>query len=324
MLVDFEKWHGCRNDFMLIKLSLDNTLIHSLQKAAPKLCSRDGSGVGADGIIAIAFAPSNDSLDPDAVFIINSDGSLAGNCGNGLRCAAMSLYQESLRLNPEHPQSHFEFPIFSSLASGALTADSEAAHRVSAEIISPAEGNVPLAALAMGRPAVNEAWPQYEEAKATLSEVAKQQDLPWLLADFGAGDIGNPHVVVFTELEHLSHSIAVGTAMQSFAGGINAHLVSERPATDIELREGHRFLAAAIDMTYEMKIFERGAGETPACGSGACMVAAIALADDLADRSQWLRVVMPGGAVYLQQESPDDPVRMAGPAEVVYRGVFSL
>lgn len=323
MLIDFEKWHGCRNDFLLVKLAHDDTLIHSLQKAAPRLCTRDGSGIGADGIIALAYAPSSgsseSSLDPDAVYIINSDGSLAANCGNGLRCAAMSLYFEAQQRGLTDEQPHFSFPIVNELGKPSC-------HTVAADIISPAEGSTPLVALMMGVPEVGEDWPQFGEARDTVHKAAERLDLPWLTQSFGAGSIGNPHIVVWTEEENLRYFEQVGAELQAFDGGagINAHLAAERPATTDERREGQRLLGAAIDSSFEIKIYERGAGVTPACGSGACMVAAIAWSSDLEDRSQWLRVVMPGGTVYLQQPAKDEPVRMAGPAEVVFRGVLNL
>lgn len=312
MLIDFEKWHGCRNDFLLVKLSLDDTIIHSLQKAAPRLCTRDGSGIGADGIIAIGYERSNSGLDPDGIYIINSDGSLAANCGNGLRCAAMSLYLQS-----GGKTEHFDFKIYDDLKT-------DAPHLVTAEILRPAEGRTPLVALGMGVPEVNSGWPAFPDAKAALESLAKERQWPWLIEEFGAGSIGNPHIVVFTDEANLGHWQEVGQSLQSFGNGINVHLVAERPATAEEKQEGHRYLGKGIDMSYDMRIYERGAGVTPACGSGACMVAAIALSHDLGDRSQWLRVVMQGGAVYLHQPAADEPVRMAGPADVVFRGVFDL
>lgn len=312
MLIDFEKWHGCRNDFLLVKLTRDDTLLGSLRRAAPALCLRDGSGVGADGIIAIVYDEGNEGLDPAGVFIINSDGSLAANCGNGLRCAAMSLFLQS-----GESRRHFDFKVFDDLKANQP-------HIVAAEILAPAEGRTPLVALAMGVPTLGEAWPLYGEAKSALEKLAADTKQPWLTATWGGGEIGNPHVVMPCEVEQLSSLVQVGQSLQSVGDGLNVHLVAEREATADEKREGHRFLGRGIGTSYEMKTFERGAGETAACGSGACMVAAIALSQGLEERQEWLRVVMPGGAVYLHQPAADEPVLLAGPATVVFRGVFDL
>ena len=95
MIVDFEKWHGCRNDFLVIWSTHNeaNYLLGSLQRQASALCSRKGEGVGADGLL-ILLTESRADLKPDKLVIINADGSLASNCGNGLRCAALSVYKK--------------------------------------------------------------------------------------------------------------------------------------------------------------------------------------------------------------------------------------
>lgn len=312
MLIDFEKWHGCHNDFLLVKLTRDDTLVGSLRRAAPALCRRDGSGVGADGIIAIVYDEGSEGLDPTGIFIINSDGSLAANCGNGLRCVAMSLFLQS-----GESRRHFDFKVFDDLKS-------DQPHIVAAEILAPAEGRTPLVALAMGVPTIGEAWPLYGEAKAALEKLATGGNRPWLTASWGGGEIGNPHVVIPCETELLGTFVAIGQSLQSVGDGLNVHLVAERQATEKEKQEGHRYLGRGIGTSYEMKTYERGAGETAACGSGACLVAAIALSQGLEERNDWLRVVMPGGAVYLHQPAADEPVLLAGPASVVFRGVFDL
>src|SRR5690606_29206086 len=96
--ISFEKWHGCRNDFIVLRMrqtSADEVL-PSLVKAAPRLCSRDGSGIGADGILVLHEGPG-DPLRPVELSIVNSDGSLARNCGNGLRCAGASIVRQAMQ-----------------------------------------------------------------------------------------------------------------------------------------------------------------------------------------------------------------------------------
>ena len=82
MEFQFEKWHGCQNDFLVI-LTKKPEDTQTLRDNANHICSKNGTGVGADGILAITQHSKNTKLS-----IINKDGSLAGNCGNGLRCAA--------------------------------------------------------------------------------------------------------------------------------------------------------------------------------------------------------------------------------------------
>ena len=80
MLVPFEKWHGCKNDFIVVWLEPQaKEVFQSLQKRASQICARDGAGVGADGILVLHQDSRND-LQPATMTIINKDGSLAANC----------------------------------------------------------------------------------------------------------------------------------------------------------------------------------------------------------------------------------------------------
>ena len=98
MFIEMEKWHGAKNDFLVtwILTTDRDMLVPTFERLAPKLCARDGSGVAADGILVLV-ASSSKSPHPNELVIINSDGSQAKNCGNGLRCAAMSARKRALR-----------------------------------------------------------------------------------------------------------------------------------------------------------------------------------------------------------------------------------
>ena len=95
MEIHFEKWHGCHNDFIIIHNSCEqkNNILPSLQKAAKYLCSHSGDGIGADGILLLCHQQKDNTANTELV-IINKDGSLADNCGNGLRCAAASIFNK--------------------------------------------------------------------------------------------------------------------------------------------------------------------------------------------------------------------------------------
>ena len=91
MYKDFEKWHGCHNDFVIIYSSAHEVemIKTELIKLAPRLCSKSGNGIGADGILLLQTKLPDDPL-AEKLTIINSDGSIALNCGNGIRVAALS------------------------------------------------------------------------------------------------------------------------------------------------------------------------------------------------------------------------------------------
>ena len=111
MIVPFEKWHGCKNNFIIIISSTNQTyLVPSLQRKAKKICTQDGSSIGADGIIVLDYIESlSFNFAPKKISIINKDGSLAKNCGNGLRCAALAAYKRAKDQNQDaHIPDTFE------------------------------------------------------------------------------------------------------------------------------------------------------------------------------------------------------------------------
>ena len=85
MHLQFEKWVACGNDFILVYMNQYQEL---LVKKAKELCVRGPKGIGADGVLILS---GYDKGMPDTLTIVNADGSIAKNCGNGLRCAAQSL-----------------------------------------------------------------------------------------------------------------------------------------------------------------------------------------------------------------------------------------
>src|SRR5205809_607514 len=112
MFLDFEKWHGARNDFIVVWISdADGEIVEgSLKRQAIALCDRR-SGVGADGIL-ILRGKKREDLTPDRLAIVNSDGSLAANCGNGLRVAALSVLKRHRELgNPKELPEAVSFRI---------------------------------------------------------------------------------------------------------------------------------------------------------------------------------------------------------------------
>lgn len=126
--------------------------------------------------------------------------------------------------------------------------------------------------------------------------------------------MGNLHAVAFTDspvqevpLERVVH--IVGSRRDLFPNGVNVEVAH------VDNAGGPLFA----------RVFERGCGETEACGSGAC---AIAVAYRLRYHSRWpnrpVQVCMPGGRLFIEWDGPDHPVFMTGPAERVFEGDFEI
>lgn len=305
MKLSFEKWHGCQNDFIVVWLNpSEHSLISSLQKRAPELCSKKGDGVGADGILVLSRQRVGEKL-PNELTIINSDGSLAENCGNGLRCAALSVAKQ---FNDEELDFDLEDSVELRVSD----------HTYSCRFLGSQLPSLPTGT-----------WPH----------VVIEMQLPLLGADLGWGEqfiqgaelhndyalcsLGNPHLVYFNQdlsrkQELLFH--AENLQKSQTIDGINVHFTSPIEPTAAIQKSAKTILGSAIEDAFEVLVYERGVGPTPACGSGACSVVATACMRHDASYGHWVSVTMPGGTVFVKQEDVESPVLLAGPAEFVFSG----
>jgi len=316
MELEFEKWHGNKNDFILTWFPHDKVTFESLRRQAAALCTRDGSGIGADGILVLHTKTSRD-ITPVQVSIINSDGSLAETCGNGIRCVSLSILSKHLDQSPkvEIPDG-LDLALKSTRASVRFLSDKKAI----------SESHLPLVAVDMGLPTINEDNADYAGAKAFVTKISRDLGMPALLKDWSLVSVGNRHLIF--SLDEVSPELIrkLGPIFQisELWDGINVHIIRSKAISESDRRQSAQALGQPMDELYEAYVWERGAGETQACGSGACAIAASIWASGLTDRSQWLGVDMPGGRLYIKQPSNDDHITMAGPAKLAFRGKVTI
>lgn len=305
MLLSFEKWHGCLNDFVVVWISdQDGDVVEgSLKRQGKAWCDRH-AGIGADGVLVLRTKKRGD-LTPYKLTIVNSDGSIAKNCGNGIRCAALSV----LKMHREKgdPKALPEL------------VELEVEGEVLTARFMRAQGAYPLVCVEMGVPKLGAAvsW------KADAEKEAKRLGT---FAEVGVCEIGNPHLVLTTDDATRELVLKVGPALQKtpLADGVNVHLVKPLELSDKDQARAGAELGHRLSEGYRVFVWERGAGETMACGSGAAAVGALALATGLVERDEWIAVDMPGGRLYVKHESPDAPVLLAGPGAFVFEGKVSL
>lgn len=121
---------------------------------------------------------------------------------------------------------------------------------------------------------------------------------------FTTVSLGNPHAVVAVDDVASAPVALVGPALQPhFRAGVNVGFAARRAADEIALR-----------------VYERGAGETLACGTGACAAAVVALRDDPADGE--VAVSLPGGRLVVRWAGEGEPVWLSGPAQRVFEGII--
>ena len=312
MELPFEKWHGNKNDFILCWFPHDQLTFAALCRQAQTLCNRDGSGIGADGILVLHQQHERDLL-PHKLSIINSDGSIAQTCGNGIRCAALSILQH-------HQQADRKVDLPEGLI---LQLESSSAHcRFLGRLETVRTGTLPLVAVDMGDPIIDSANSDYTAVKAFVAAKAQALALPELLKDWHLVSLSNRHLVFFLDSIHPHLIRKIGPLMQASElwDGINVHICAAKSLLDLDRSQTAQSLSRPIEELYDVLIWERGAGETQACGSGAAAIGAAAFSTHLVGRNNWLGIDMPGGRLFVRQETAKDPVSLAGPGQLVYRG----
>lgn len=280
MPLPFTKMHGLGNDYVYI-----NAFEHSVANAATlaRRVSDRHRGVGADGLILIAppTAPGAHAR----MEMYNSDGSRGKMCGNGVRCVAKFVYDQSLaRVNPLRIQTD------AGVLEISLTFD--------------ARGCVALARVDMGEPILE---PQrIPVALGGERVVATPIPLADRMLTVTCVSMGNPHAVIFVDdLKRVPLS-DWGPKLERhplFPQRINAHFVQ------VLQRERVR-----------MFTWERGAGATQACGSGAAAVCVAGVLNQRTERQ--ISALLPGGELTLEWDAGSNHVFKTGPATMVFSGML--
>jgi diaminopimelate epimerase len=269
--------HGAGNDFVLLDWRGSSRQLDAGQAA---LIADRRRGVGCDQILILRTATLPDCL--AAYEIRNTDGSPAGQCGNGARCIALYLQMQ-----------------------GAGAAQFQ--------LQSPA-GPIAVTACDDGEFELDMGLPRFAAAEVPITLATEdghetgfyQLDSPCGLLRFGAASMGNPHALLQVADIDKAEVAAVGNFLgkhEIFPEGCNIGFAQVLDRRNIRLR-----------------VFERGAGETLACGSGACAAVAILLSAGQVDDE--VKVSLPGGILVIKWDASGQGVRMKGPATHVFSGTL--
>jgi diaminopimelate epimerase len=143
---------------------------------------------------------------------------------------------------------------------------------------------------------------------ADREEASYRIDLPGGPVDFGAVSIGNPHAVIRVRSVDDAPVDSVGPAMENHAR--------------FPRRVNVGFLEIVAPDHVRLRVFERGVGETQACGTGAC--AAVAVARRHGPLAEEVRVDLPGGRLIVQWPGPGESIWLTGPAETAFEGTVDV
>ncbi len=280
----FTKMHGAGNDYVYIDALGTPTSIEldsiDLPDLARKISDRH-FGVGGDGLIAILPSANADFR----MRMFNADSSEAQMCGNGTRCVAKYLYDKGFTKKQE------------------IRLETLAGIKILHLHI---EGNeVKSVTVDMGRVEMHrEAIPVEGDAGSVMiDEKIKVDDKEFEITAVG---MGNPHGVIFVNelADRLIHHY--GRLLEV------ASIWPER--ANIE------FVKVLSPTKLQMRVWERGSGETLACGTGACASLVAAFTKGLSDTEADLELL--GGTLHVKYDKENGHVYMTGPAQTVAEGIY--
>ncbi|MEM6501094.1 MAG: diaminopimelate epimerase [Cyanobacteria bacterium P01_C01_bin.89] len=284
--IQFAKYHGLGNDFILVDNRHQSELILSPETAA-QWCDRH-FGIGADGVIFV-LPPTDDPRTSDTDYtmrIINSDGSEPEMCGNGIRCYAK--FVAALESLPENAEKLYRIHTLAGLIQPKIRPDGQVTVDMGEPILSAEK--VPTTLAAAGEKAI--------DMPLTVDGVTR---------NFTAVSMGNPHAITFVDDVDSIALETVGPPLET-----NAVFPQK---TNVE------FIQVLGRDRLKMRVWERGAGITLACGTGACASLVAGVLNDQCDRCA--TVELPGGPLDIEWSSTDNHLYMTGPAALVFTGTHS-
>jgi len=286
MKINFVKMHGLGNDFILIDC-INKSLGDSsfLSYLAKKLCDRN-FGIGADGLILILPSSKADLR----MRIFNYDGSEAQMCGNGIRCFAKYVYENKL------------------VSKNKFTVETLAG------IITPELIFQDLKDKKVLRVKVDMGTPKLRRREIPMTG----EDTPTLVDEtlkinseqtfkVTCVSMGNPHCIVFVDDVQSIQIDEIGPKIE------NHPFFPEK--TNAE------FIQIINNKELNFRVWERGVGETLACGTGACAALVAAVLNKKTDQEATIH--LPGGDLDIRW-ADNKHIYMTGPAELVFKGKMEI
>ena len=282
----FTKMHGCGNDYIYVDGSKEKVR----EKDKPELVRRLSDrhfGIGGDGVIFI-----NPSEEADfEMEMYNMDGTRAEMCGNGIRCVAKFVYDKGL----------------TDKTSISIVSCGKVKHLE----LSVEDGKVSAIKVNMGQPIL-----KAEEIPVTIENndgFMIKDDGAVISAPIEVGgqnykmtcvSMGNPHAVVFVDDVSSLELEKIGPLFENHA------CFPRRITTE--------FVKVLDRENIEMRVWERGTGETLACGTGACASVVASVLNGLTQEQVTVKLL--GGNLQIRWDREEDLVYMTGPAATVFEG----
>ena len=239
-------------------------------------------GIGSDGLILICKSEKADFK----MRMFNSDGSEAEMCGNGIRCVGKFVYDKGLTQKTE------------------VTIETLAGIKILQ--LNVKNGKVETVKVDMGEPILEpKEIPVISEEKPVKNLNLKAEDKEFV---FTCVSMGNPHAITIVDNTKEFDVEKYGKVLEVDKAFPNK--------TNVE------FIQIVDKNHVKMRVWERGAGETLACGTGACGTAVACYLNGMTERN--VEVELLGGKLYIEWNEKDNHIYMTGPAVTVFEGILEI
>lgn len=285
----FTKMHGCGNDYIYVNGFTEQIPPEKKPKLVRALSDRH-FGIGGDGVIFI-----NPSTEAEfEMEMYNADGSRSQMCGNGIRCVAKFVYDKGLT-----DSEHISIISGGSVKYLDLTVERD-------ELIPGDRGQVTKVRVNMGAPVLVPALiPVKAEGEMAVDEPILVDGREYRMT---CVSMGNPHAVIFTDGVKELDLPQIGPSFE------NHERFPERVNTE--------FVEVLDESNVFMRVWERGTGETLACGTGCCATAVACILNGLTGNHVTVRLL--GGELEIEWNREENLVYMTGPAVTVFEGEVQI
>lgn len=282
-MLNFIKMHGLGNDFIMVEDLKEKLSEQSLSKLAVELCDRK-FGIGADGLVLILTSTKADIR----MRIFNPDGSEPEMCGNAIRCFGKLAWEEGLVTKTD-----ITVETLAGIIKPQLTLKGDDIEAIRVDMGEPIlkRENIPMSGTGTS-PVIG------EEIIINSGQGFK----------FTAVSMGNPHCIIFVDDVEDIPLIQWGPELEK-------HNLFPRK-TNVE------FVQVLTPEHVKMRVWERGAGETLACGTGACATAVASILNDKTGRK--VKVSLARGDLDIEWSKDNNRVYMTGPATKVFTGQVKI
>lgn len=281
-MINFTKMEGLGNDYVYI-----NCTKHDISNASQlaKIISDRHFGIGSDGLILIKNSKKADFR----MQMFNSDGTEAEMCGNGIRCVGKYVFDKGL--------------------TDKTTLKIETLAGIKKLKLNVENGKVKTVKVDMGEPILENNLIPIKDGKIYKSKGEIQFykvniEIDGDLKELTCISMGNPHSIVFTKDFGRLNIEKYGPIIE-----VDSHFPNKVNVEFIEIIDKHNI---------KMRVWERGTGETLACGTGACASVVASVLNGYTERN--VTVELLGGKLDIEWNKEDNHVYMTGPAKIVFEG----